>query len=322
MSENDNAPTLEEQLNQIIDKAEEKTNSEVEESTSQPDSNTDEKINSEIKEGDQVPSEIEEELKNVDPELKEFLIKADPDTRKAHLTAFNKMRAGFDKKQTEFGNQKKIAEAAQNLLTKYGLNPEAGFSKIEKLIQFEEELKNNPKEVISFLQSNFVQNGGNPGSDIDIEQLSQEEKYLLDRIKNIESSNQKLVRENRDLQELRSKQERDHAYNELVKFREAKNEEGNLSHPYFDEVIPDIEKLIPVYPNYSLAQIYSLAIRTNDRIFEKSLNDIREKERKQLEKEQKTHKANSINSQTLKSSSDSSQKKSLDDILMDIINKY
>jgi hypothetical protein len=181
----DNEEALEQEYNRILGESEEtiKNEDKIAEKTIE---SSEEKNESDIKEGEKIPSEIEEELKNIDPELREILLKADSETRKAQVNAFNKMRSTIDKKHTEFGHQKKIAEAAQSLFDKYGIDPNSGFSQIEKLIEFEKAYEENPEKIVSLLQAKINKTRNETGSEIDEEQFTEQEKYLFKKIKSID----------------------------------------------------------------------------------------------------------------------------------------
>ena len=276
-------------------------------------------------EGDEIPSEFEEELKNIDPELRAILLKADAETRKTQLNAFKKMRSSVDKKMTELGQKKKIAETAEELFQKYGVDAASGLSQVERLILFEKELEKDPRTIVEALRKKFNLDDASSGSEekLDETYLSEEEKFFNKKIQKIEKTNEFLLEENRKLKDSKELEEVERAKKEIVEFRDRKNEDGALQNPYFNELFGDIGKLTVLYPNDNIDKLYNRALRLNDDIYNKSIEDVKERERVKIltDKEIALKKAKSMNSQSFKSSSRSDGMQSLDDRLGNILEK-
>lgn len=329
---------LDNQLTAILDKAEPwnpaqeekpveaevKQNSE-EEGVDNAAESSQEADKSEDTEGQTPSDEFEEELKNIDPELREALSKVDAEVKRAQLNAFKKMRSNFDKKQTEFGQEKKLAETAKQLFQKHGLDPVNGISQIEKLIHFEKELEKDPKRVVALLKQKFnLQEEHRSGSEeLDESLLTDEEKLLYQKQKNIEKTVETLVEENRRLKELQERKEIEAARAEIERFKTSKNDDGSLKNPYFDDLIDEIGRLTSLYPNDNIESLYNKALRLNDEIYQKSLEDAKLKERTRIlsEKERALSKAKSINSQSIKSSPKSMAQPTLDETLLAILER-
>lgn len=275
---------------------------------------TEEKEAESTPEGQEPSAGEDEDFKNLDPELREALSKADAATKKAQINAFNKMRANFDRKQTEFGQKKKFAETVEQTFTKYGLDVNNGLKEVENLIQFQRELKRNPKAAIEDLKAIFnVKDeirAGSPEESIDEEALSyatEVEKLLYKQIQEANKKSQALEQELKKVSKKTELEEEQKHLNEILQVKNAKNEDGTPKNIYFDELLPEIEKLSYIYPNYSTQQLYDRALRLNDDIYTKSIQEAAEKERLKLarEREEALKKAKLTNSQSMKSSTDS-----------------
>jgi len=310
-------PAKEEQPAEVKENSEEEGVETAAESSNEADESKDQ-------EGQTPSDEFEEELKNIDPELREALSKVDSEVKRAQLNAFKKMRSNFDKKQTEFGEEKKLAETTKQLFQKHGLDPVNGLSQLEKLIHFEKELEKDPKRVLGLLKQKFNLQDERSGSDeLDESLLTDEEKLLYKQQKDIKKTVESLVEENRRLKESQENREIEAARAEITKFKEAKNDDGSLKNPYFDDLVDDIGRLTSLYPNDNIEALYNKALRLNDDVYSKSLETAKESERKRIlsEKEKALSKAKSINSQSIKSSPKSALQPSLDDELLAILSK-
>ena len=280
---------------------------------------------SEESEGEEpTDEELEKELKNIDPELREAILSASPELRESQIKVFKKMRAGIDRKHTELGEAKKLAETTKELFKQYGLDEKTGFNQIKNLVEFEKKLKEDPKAVIKHLQEMFKLNDEQSGSEqeIDLDSLTDNERILYNKIKKAEEEAEKAKKENENFRRLTEKEQQDLVVKEINQFRSAVNEDGSLTNPYFDDLLPEMERLSGIYPNDNVEKLYNKALRLNDEIYQKSLDDKRAKENAFLTKKQEEalKRAKSINSQSLKHKSSSSpQAKSLDDILGDIL---
>lgn len=276
---------------------------------------------------EEAPSdEWDEEFKNLDPEVRDALLKADAETRKAQANAFKKMRANFDRKQTELGQEKKLAETTKQLFQKHGLDPALGLSQIEKLIHFERELEKDPKKVINLLKQKFNlhdEKVSGSNDELDESLLTDEERILYNKQKNIEKTLESVVEENRRLKEEREREDIQKYQQELINFRDAKNEDGSLKNPYFDDLLDDMAALEKIFPKDTPEKLYNKALRMNDELYSKSLEDAKSKERNRIESEKKKalDKAKSINGQSLKTSPKSIAPLSLDDQLMAILER-
>ena len=274
--------------------------------------------------GEDFPSDLEEEFKNLDPEVREALSKADAETRKAQANAFKKMRASFDRKQTELGQKKKIAEQAEQVFQEIGIDPINGLSQVKNLLNFERELERNPKKVIDLLKTRYSvkdEVAGSNENNLDESLLTDEERVIYKQQQDIKKTLESLVEENRKLKEQKESEEVEKARREIINLKAAKNEDGSPMNPYFDELASEIGKLANLYPSATLQDLYSKALRLNDDLYKKSIEEVALRERKRIEKEEAAKKAKNLNSQTLKSSTRSTSKPSLDDELSNIYDR-
>lgn len=327
------ASELDNELNQILGETAEVAEAPAETSTQEEVKNkeegvdtaeTEEKSESEIKEGETPSSDLEEELKNIDPELRDAILNAAPELRESQIKVFKKMRASIDRKHTELGESKKIAETTRELFKQYGLDERKGFDQIKNLIELEKKLKENPKAVIKNLQELFNVSEEKSGSEeeIDLDSLTDNERILYNKIKKAEDEAKLAKQEAENFKKLNEREQQDVILKEINSFKNAVSDDGSLKNPYFDDLLPEMERLSAIYPNDNVEKLYHKALKLNDKIHEKILEDKRKKENGLLTKRQEEAllKAKSINSQSLKhKSSSSSQAKSLDDVLLDIL---
>jgi hypothetical protein len=284
-----------------------------------------EQTQSEVKEGETPSDDLEEELKNIDPELKEAILNAAPELRESQIKVFKKMRASIDRKHTELGEAKKLAETTKELFKQYGLDEKKGFDQVKNLIEFEKKLKENPREVVKNLQKMFKideEKSGSEEQEIDLDSLTDNERILYNKIKKAEDEAKLAKQEAENFKRLTEKEQQDLILNEIESFRSVTDENGNLKHLYFDDLLPEMERLSTLYPKDNVEKLYNKALRLNDEIQHKIEEEKRSKEKNFLTKRQEEAllKAKTINSQSLKhKSSSAGQVKSLDDKLLEIL---
>jgi len=278
----------------------------------------------EAKEGDTPSdSDLEDELKGIAPELVDAILKTPSELRSIQIEVLKKMRASIDRKHTEFGQEKKIAETTRELFKQYGLDETKGFDQIKNLVEFEKNLKSNPKETIKNLQKLFKveEESGSQEQEIDIDSLTDNERILYNKIERAEKEAKLAKQESENFRKLGEKEQQDLILKEINSFKSAVSDDGFLKNPYFDDLLPEMERLSAIYPNDNVEKLYNKALKLNDEIF----NKVSEDERKRngfltKRQEEALLKAKSINSQSLKhKSSSSNQVKTLDDTLLDIL---
>jgi hypothetical protein len=280
------------------------------------------------------PSIYEEEIKNLDPEMREAIrsIEEDADISaekkdsliKSQISAAKKQRANFDRKHTELGEAKKLAETTKELFKEYGLDEKRGFGQIKNLIEFEKRLKSDPKAAIKGLKDMFKIDEEEAGSteEMDLDYATDNERILFNKIKKAEEEAKKAKEEAFNIKRVSEDREKEEALKEILAFKDKVSDDGSLINPYFDDLLPEMEKLWQLYPNDKIDKLYSKALRLNDELYQKSLEDVEEKVklRVSIEKQSALAKAKSINSQSFKSKSTSGNvQKSIDDILGDIL---
>jgi len=145
---------------------------------------------------------------------------------------------------------------------------------------------------------------------------------LYNKIRKAEDEAKLAKQEAESFKKLGEREQQDLILKEINSFKSAVSDNGELKNPYFDDLLPEMERLSAIYPNDNVEKLYNKALKLNDEIFEKISEDKRKKETGLLTKRQEEAllKAKSINSQSLKhKSSSSSQAKSLDDVLLGIL---
>jgi len=148
-----------------------------------------EQTQSEVKEGEAPSDDLENELKGIAPELVDAILKTPSELRPIQIEALKKMRASLDRKHTELGEKRKLAETTQEFFKHYGLDEKKGFDQVKNLIEFEKKLKENPKEMVKNLQKMFKvdeNESGQQEQDIDLDSLTDNERILYNKIKKAE----------------------------------------------------------------------------------------------------------------------------------------
>lgn len=281
-----------------------------------------------IEEGKTIPSELEDELKNIDPELREAILQASPELRENQIKVFKKMRAGFDKKHTEIGELKKLAESTKDLFRQYGLDERKGLDQIKNLIEFENKLRNDPKTVIKGLQEMFNEKEsvvtGSKIEEIDIDSLTDNERVLYNKILQAEEQ-AKLAKKEAEKLKIQAEQEKQQIIlSEINAFKNAVDEEGNLKNPYFEDFIPEMERLSVQFPNDNIEKLYNKAYKKYEEIFSKSIDKKRKENNLPTKKQEEAIlKAKSINSQSFKSKmSGDPRDKDPNDYLLELASEY
>lgn len=259
---------------------------------------------------------LEDELKNVDPELRELLAKSDAEIRKAQLSVFKKMRASHDRRLSEIGEDKKLAEEIKGELSKYGFKADAiSINGIKSLLQFDSYLNREPEKVIKELAEKYnLKVVKESEAEEQQEYYSPEEEKILKGQKTLENKI-------KDLEQRELTRQQEIAYREIDNLKNEKDDRGNLKRPYFDKVLPEMVELSKVNPKLSYHQLYEKAIWINDDI----RNQIIESEKQSLiadrEAKRKTEvaKAKSVSNQGLKSTPVNLKADSIEEIIKQTI---
>lgn len=261
-----------------------------------------EPVESEDEAGEEAEGEEFSLPENMPKELQESLAGLDEEVQKRGVEVFKKMQGSFTKKSQDFAEQKRLAENINQAFTDSGLNV-GGYDNQQKVIgnyiAFEKLIASNPKAAVEQLMAHAKvkpEDLGitNPTTSSDDEYLTDEE---LNTRKQYETLEQKITRlENEAIAS------RNQAQQSVVdSFRNKTNEAGELAHPHFDAVKADMMDLADVNKTLTIDQLYNKAVRMNDELYNKTLEDARLKTLSEAEAKRKAEvdKAKKMNGQSL-----------------------
>lgn len=227
----------------------------------------DDKENKEEAEEDNIDKEEElkllRQLSGHTKEHKEFILSIkDPELRAKAINAGNKNRADLDRVRLEYGQLKKEYASNQELLELY---------------------KSNPKEAI-----NYIAKKANldlkTAVDEDDEYLTDQEISQKNKIKELETTLQKLTKSEQEKQRIEAERE-------IYNFVNSKDDDGNLKYPHFERVKQNMQYFFTMpdaYPDLTLEKAYSKAILLDDELREERerelLLNVEIQKKKKLEK--------------------------------------
>lgn len=305
--------SIEETKNETVDSVEEETANEIVHQIEEP---KEDNIEKEENEGSVETSPSHEEnsstnLLNIDPNIREFIEKFDENkklTKKEIETLLvdvnKKIRTNFDRKYTELGEDKKIANEIKKTFGKEKLSNE-DIELIKVLRNFDTQLSQNPTETIKNLAKTFNVDLKKQEEIKETETFHDEEEdeYFISpqikkKISSLEEKLNKFESFQKHQNELRAKQIEAESAKLINDFSNEKNEDGELKHPFFHEVENDMIKLAQADPELlkNLDELYIRAVRFNPITFTKSQEKERQKELSKKQNEiQKLKKASTSN---------------------------
>ncbi len=278
-------------------------------------SNNDEvKEETQIQEEGQTPSEEPVDnslnLNNIDPSVREYVEKLESvDAQKAVIEAHNKIRANFDRKQTELGEKNKIVNRLNDKLKGYGVDniDDKTLGQIEHSIDFADKFYRNPAQTLQALakEHNVNLNDSQTGtsSDSDVYDFTENERLIDEKYNSKVSSLEKKLQDYESREQAKLVEER----NKLV--LDLENEvdgSGNKIRPYFNDVRDDMSFVVssmlsnPRYDKMSdrdiLRQAYETAVYSNQELRNKVVtNQVNNTNQEQVTR------AKQLNGQTIRS---------------------
>lgn len=240
--------------------------------------------------------EPEEEIKlpeNLPPYVKDVLQEVkDKKIVDSVVKAHKNMLASMQRKSHELSGHKKLAEGLNDVFSKYGkAQVKNKIESIEGLLKFEKVAEKNPKKALRSLMNALKVNP---------EEFLNDIVYNGDKLKEEDTqSDIKALRE--ELNSYKRNRVNEDVKREVEDFKKAKDSEGNLKYPYFEDLKIEMANQMKVYPDLSLEKLYEKAFRLNDDLYLKSKNDEKAKIEEQTKKKLKLEKAKKISKQNISS---------------------
>lgn len=276
--------------------------------------NNEVKEETQIQEEGQTPSEEPVDnslnLNNIDPSVREYVEKLESvDAQKAVIEAHNKIRANFDRKQTELGEKNKIVNRLNDKLKGYGVDniDDKTLGQIEHSIDFADKFYRNPAETLQALakEHNVNLNDSQTGtsSDSDVYDFTENERLIDEKYNSKVSSLEKKLQDYESREQAKLVEER----NQIVSSLENETDSnGNKIRPYFDDVRDDMAHHVtsmlsnPRYDRMSdreiLQEAYEVAVYSNKELRNKLVtNQISNTNQEQVSR------AKQLNGQTVRS---------------------
>ena len=211
---------------------------------------------------------------NWEPEVREFINSIqDQAGKKAVFEKISNYDKGYQKKYQDLAGQRKEFEANKSFLENY--------QNFEKSIEARDEILAQYGSVPAYMQAlhrmdmlaskdpksfliNFCNN------------LGVTAETLQEYLNSPESKNHREARSQEDLksqimQEFEEKQREAEFVKEVIAFRDAKDEGGNLLHPHLEELANVMEALKSVNGNSSLEELYQMALYTRPDLREEAI---------------------------------------------------
>jgi hypothetical protein len=188
----------------------------------------------------------------------------DVNGRRVFYDKFKNYENGYQAKFRDLAEQRKAFEADKDLLTNYkqfenNFDPQIKAqilsnygnigNYIQRLHQLDIQASTNPKKfLINYCQSLGI-------SPENIAQVLQSDDY-----RNAQQQRQSESLKSELMRELESKFQAQNAERVLIDFANARNDNGELKHPYFKEVANIMDALANANPEADLEQLYDMAV--------------------------------------------------------------
>ena len=170
-----------------------------------------------------------------DMDSRERFAKLDDETKKWFLERNNAMEAAHTRRSQELAPFRNVLNQWNDYTTALGTTPQDAF---HMLMQTERTLRTGTNaEKLQMIQKLVRDYGIERPADGKIPEVNPEVEQLRQHIQRLESSSQSLV-------EQTNQQRMQQTWNALSAFKNQRTEDGQLSHPYYGEVIPTITAII------------------------------------------------------------------------------
>jgi hypothetical protein len=226
---------------------------------------------------------------NMPKELQDSLSKFDEDVQREGAEVFKKMQSSFTKKNQEFAEQKKVAEEIDDTFIQAGLEVDKKTQFIRNYVAFDNLFASNPKAAVQQLLDYAGLKPEDFGavtppagsSESEDEYLSDAEIQTKQRINELTEQVSQLTKHI----QATSNQAQDDI---VARFRDAKDEKGELLNPHFNAVKQDMMDLAAINPKLTIEELYKKAVRMNDNL---SAQIIESEKKKAIEELQAKRKA-------------------------------
>lgn len=175
------------------------------------------------------------------------------------IDRYNNFKKGFIKKTTEYANFKNDYKEADEILKPYeNMFKQSNLSKgayLKKLIDLDRKFGENPAELVKDL----IKSKGLKASDLGFEDFN-----LLDIEKNDNIGNSEVQQLRNEIAKLKNQVEISPIEMQVNNFANARDNEGKLLHPHFNDIRPIMAGIIQKDPDVSLEQAYKKALKVMD----------------------------------------------------------
>ncbi len=269
---------------------------------------------SQVQQEGQTPSEEPVDnslnLNNIDPSVREYVEKLDDvAAQQAVIEAHNKIRANFDRKQTELGEKNKIVNRLGDKLKGYGVEniDDRTLGQIEHSIDFADKFYRNPAQTLQALakEHNVNLNDDQTGisSDSDVYDFTENERLIDEKYNTKVSQLEKKIQDYESREQAKLVEERNHIISNL---ENEVDSNGNKIRPYFNDVRDDMSHIVttmlsnPRYDRMSeveiLREAYETAVYSNKDLRNKVIaNQVNNTNQEQV------NRAKQLNGQTIRS---------------------
>lgn len=222
-----------------------------------------------------------------DAEELEWFNSLDDKGKKNMLSKWQKLEGGFNKKFENLAKERKIAESLNEIYKPYERDLQlAGISPIDytnRLVAADKFSRENPVEFIKWFAQSYS---------VDLTKLSQSPETEQDPVnKEIQTLREELGKVKQEF----SQRETELVAKKIDDFRNSKDENGNLKYPYFKDAIEQMKLIHNSTGEQDLSVLYDKAIRLNDELYSKKLEQDLAKKLAEQQKQADLEKAKKSN---------------------------
>jgi hypothetical protein len=248
------------------------------------------------------PEVLDEEIKipkNMPKPLRDILEKIENKKAvKEQIDVFKTMEASMQRKSQATSKERKFAERVLETFNNNGFGGIKDKIKyISNYIGFDRLMEKDPEKGISSLMRAYKINP----SEFAEKLLETDNSSESDKQHNLQL--QAIKNEILNLKNSRVKEETLKIQEEIETFKNTKLDNGNLKHPYYADLEPEMIRLAKYDPTLSVSDLYDKAAKLNDDIYKKILEDEKNEAVKKNEEKRKAKlkKSKSISKQNIKS---------------------
>lgn len=207
---------------------------------------------------------------NMPKDLRDVLEKINSkEALQSHVDIFKKMEASMQRKSQVLSADRKFAGEIRDVFDEFGQgNIKDKVAVVKNYLNLEKQLEKNPENTLKLIMKAIRVDPNEFAEKILDSQdysMSEGDKKLQQKIELLEDR----------LSQYETKIKRDDVrqINESIdRFKNQKDDKGNLKHPFFDELVPEMHSLAKANPDLPLDKLYEGAIVLNDGVAAKVEN--------------------------------------------------